>query len=135
MVVCTYTSGYATKAERGHLQDHFNQITGNKSIASLGQSILCSREQGEHECHDQITGDHLYAKSFTVQHVDVCMPHKCNRRVKNHAELLKMEAADPDSEEIFMDNFTTLKISVFMTLWPTMTGRVKTSQVGESTES
>ena len=35
---------------------------------------------------------------------DVRMPHKRNRRVKNHAELLKIESDDPNSENIFMDN-------------------------------
>ena len=32
------------------------------------------------------------------------MPHKRNRRLKDHSELLEMESTDPDSENIFKEN-------------------------------
>ena len=105
MVISIYVSGYTTKAERSHLQDQFEHITNNKSVASnlvsLVRSTLSSKEQGPHECHDSVAGDPLYGKSVTVQYVDVSMPHKCSRRIKTLKELEKM---DPDSEEIFMPN-------------------------------
>ena len=109
MVCSTYASGYTTKAERGHMQDQYDQIASNKSVASnlmsIGRMALQTREMGGHECYDHISGDHLFEKSAPVQWVDVRMPHKRNRRLKNHAELLKMESVDPNSEDIFLDNF------------------------------
>ena len=49
-------------------------------------------------------GDHLFEKSDAVQWIDVSMPHKRNRRLKDHSELLEMESTDPDSENIFKEN-------------------------------
>ena len=49
-------------------------------------------------------GDHLYEKSATVLNVDVSMPHKRCRRLKDHKDLVEIESSDPDSEDIFKDN-------------------------------
>ena len=67
--------------------------------------FLKSRECGMHEAADHLSGDHLYEKSVTIQWVDVRMPHKRQRRVKIHAQLLKMESEDPENENIFTHNF------------------------------
>ena len=34
MVVSTYVSGYVTKYEHGHLQEHYEGITDDKSLCS-----------------------------------------------------------------------------------------------------
>ena len=101
MAVSTYVSGYLTKCEKSHLQDHWDEIGNEKSLCSklfkIGHMMLKSREMGMHEACDQLLGDHLYGKSETVQWVDVRAPHKRNRRVKDHAELVQMETVDPDN--------------------------------------
>ena len=66
--------------------------------------MLRSRECGLYEASDLLFGDHLFEKSDAVQWVDVSMPHKRNRRLKDHSELLEMESTDPDSENIFKEN-------------------------------
>ena len=38
------------------------------------------------------------------QWIDVSMPHKRNRRLKDHSKLLEMESTDPDSENLFKEN-------------------------------
>ena len=109
MVLSTYVSGYVTKYEHGHLQEQYEGITDDKSLCSklfsIGRMFLKSRECGMHEAADHLSGDHLYEKSVTIQWVDVRMPHKRQRRVKTHAQLLKMESDDPESENIFTHNF------------------------------
>ena len=108
MAVSTYCSGYLTKHERGHLQDQYEQIMDSGSLSSklfkIGHSLLKSREVGLYEVCDQLTGDHLYEKSETIQYVEVGMPHKRIRRIKTYAELQKLDATDPDSEDIFLEN-------------------------------
>ena len=64
-----------------------------------------SRVCGLYEAADLLCGDSLCEKSGTVQWVDTRMPHKRYRRVKNHADLLKLESVDPESDNIFMDNY------------------------------
>ena len=66
--------------------------------------MLRSRECGLYEASDLLLGDHLFEKSDTVQWIDVSMPHKRNRRLKDHSELLEMGSTDPDSENIFKEN-------------------------------
>ena len=94
MVVSTYVSGYVTKYEHGHLQEQYEGITDDKSLCSklfrIGRMFLKSRECGMHEAADHLSGDHLYEKSVTIQWVDVRMPHKRQRRVKTHAQLLRI---------------------------------------------
>ena len=59
---------------------------------------------GIYEASDLLLRDHLFEKSDAVQWIDVSMPHKPNRRLKDHSELLEMESTDPDSENIFKEN-------------------------------
>ena len=66
--------------------------------------MLHSRECGLYEASDLLRGDHLYEKSDVVKWIDVSVPHKRNRRLKDNSELLEMESTDPDSEEIFKEN-------------------------------
>ena len=49
-------------------------------------------------------GDHLFEKSEAVEYVDIRRPHNRNRRLKDHEELLQIQANDPDSEDIFKPN-------------------------------
>ena len=70
----------------------------------FGVRMLRSRECGLYEASDLLLGDHLFEKSDAVQWIDVSMPHKRNRRLKDHSELLEMESTDPDSENIFKES-------------------------------
>ena len=49
-------------------------------------------------------GDHLTEKSATVKWIDISMPHKRNRRLKDHKELQEIAKRDPDTEDIFEDS-------------------------------
>ena len=99
---------YVTKAERSNMQDIWREIQDCKSIYSklwkFGMKALCSRECGLYEASDLLLGDHLTEKSETVQFVNVSMPHKRNRRLKNHHTLIELSKSDPDGEDIFESN-------------------------------
>ena len=60
-----------------------------------------SREVGLYEASDQLLGDPLYKKSATVQYIDVSMPDKRSRRIKNYETLKDIEEKCPQSEDIF----------------------------------
>ena len=51
-----------------------------------------------------LLGDHLTEKSATVKWIDVSMPHKRNRRLKDHSVLQEIAKTNPDTEEIFKEN-------------------------------
>ncbi len=62
------------------------------------------RECGLYEASDLLLGDHLTEKSETVKWIDVSMPHKRSRRLKDHKVLQEIANGDPDTEDIFEDN-------------------------------
>ena len=62
------------------------------------------RECGLYEASDLLLGDHLTEKSNTVKWVDVSMPHKRSRRLKNHRVLQDLAKNNPHSQNIFQDN-------------------------------
>ena len=84
-------SGYVTKAERSSMQEIWQEVSENKSIYSrlwsFGVRSLRFRECGLYEASDLLLGDHLTEKSATVKWIDVSMPHKRNRTLKDHKEL------------------------------------------------
>ena len=88
------------------MQEVWQEVSDSKSVYSrlwkFGVRALRSRESSLYEACDIILGDHLCEKSDTVQWVDVSMPHKRKHRLKHHKELVKMEATDPDSEDIII---------------------------------
>ena len=49
-------------------------------------------------------GDHLTEKSDTVKWIDVSMPHKRNRRLKDHKHLQELAKHDPQNKDIFENN-------------------------------
>ena len=108
LALAHYVSGYVTKAERSNMSEIWQEVSESKTIYghlwSFGVRMLRSRECGLYEASDLLLGDHLFEKSDAVQWIDVSMPHKRNRRLKDHSELLEMESTDPDSENIFKDN-------------------------------
>ena len=53
---------------------------------------------------DLLLGDHLTEKSDTVKWVDVSMPHKRNRRLKDHKKLQELAEKDPQNKDIFENN-------------------------------
>ena len=102
LALAHYVSGYITKAEKSHLQDIWQEVSNNKSIYSrlwsFGIRSLRSRECGLYEASDLLLGDHLTEKSETV---NVSMPDKRSRRLKDHKDIAKH---NPDSEDIFHTN-------------------------------
>ena len=62
------------------------------------------RESGLYEASDLLLGDHLTEKSCTVKWVDVAMPHKRSRRLKNQKVLQKMAECNPNDKASFEDN-------------------------------
>ena len=49
-------------------------------------------------------GDHLSEKSDTVKWLDVSMPHKRSRRLKNYKQLKEIAEHNPANEDIFENN-------------------------------
>ena len=88
LALAHYVSGYVTKAEQSNMQEIWQEVSDNKSIYSrlfsFGIRSLQFRKCGLYEASDQMLGDHLTETSDTVKWVDVCMPHKRSRRLKNH---------------------------------------------------
>ena len=108
LALAHYVSGYVTKAERSNMQEIWQEVSDNKSIYSrlwsFGIRSLRFRECGLYEASDLLLGDHLTEKSNTVKWVDVSMPHKRSRRLKNHRVLQDLAKNNPHSENIFQDN-------------------------------
>ena len=108
LALAHYVSGYVTKAERSNMQDIWQEVSENKSIYrrlwSFGIRSLRFRECGLYEASDLLLGDHLSEKSDTVKWLDVSMPHKRNRRLKDHRVLKVIAEHNPDTEDIFEDN-------------------------------
>ena len=88
LALAHYVSGYVTKAEKSSMQEIWQEVSDNKSIYSrlwsFGVRSLRSRE---YETSDLLLGDHLTEKSATVKWIDVSMPQKRSRRLKDHREL------------------------------------------------
>ena len=80
------------KAERSNMQEIWQEVSDNNSIYSCFWSFgirslrfrVCA---GLYETSDLLLGDHHTEKSDTVKWVDVSMPHKRSRRLKNHKVL------------------------------------------------
>ena len=108
LALAHYISGYVTKADHSNMQEVWQEVSDNKSIYSrlwsFGIRSLRFRECGLYEASDLLLGDHLTEKSDTVKWVNVCMPHKRSRRLKNHKVLQKLAENNPHSENIFEDN-------------------------------
>ncbi len=103
-----YVSGYVTKAERSNIQEIWQEVSESKSIYgrlwSFGVRSLRFREYGLYEASDLLLGDHLCEKSDTVQWMDVSMPHKGSRRLKDYKVLNEIANRDPDTEDNFEEN-------------------------------
>ena len=71
------------------MQEIWQEVSENKSIYSrlwsFGVRSLRFRECGLYEASDLLLGDHLTEKSATVKWIDVSMPHKRNRRLKDQS--------------------------------------------------
>ena len=106
--VCTYITGYITKAEKSHMQETWEAIASEKSIFSrlfsFGVRSLRSRECGLYEASDILLGDHLFSKSIGIQWVNVNQPENRKRRLKKYSQLQSMAESNPDSTYIFEPN-------------------------------
>ena len=108
LALAHYVSGYVTKAEKSSMQEIWQDVSENKSIYSrlwsFGIRSLRSRECGLYEASDLLLGDHLTEKSATIQWVDVSMPQKRSRRLKDHKVLEQMAQHNPDTKDVYEDN-------------------------------
>ena len=84
-----YVTGYVTKAEKSHAQDLWKEVSSCDNIYSrlwkIGQKLLRSKEVGLYEASDLFLGESLYMKSVTVQYINVYLPHKRSRKIKNYS--------------------------------------------------
>ena len=105
LALAHYVSGYVTKAEKSSMQEIWNDISENKNMYSrlwsFGVRSLRSRECGLYEASDLLLGDHLTEKSNTVKWIDVSMPHKRKRRLKDHKQLEALAQNDPNTVDIY----------------------------------
>ena len=102
LALAHYVSGYVTKAERSNMQEIWQDVSENKSVYSrlwsFGIRSLHFRECGLYEASDLLLGDHPTEKSDTVKWIDVAMPHKRSRRLKDHKVLQQIAESNPDAE-------------------------------------
>ena len=109
LALAHYVTGYVTKAERSNMQEIWQEVSENKSIHShlwsFGIRSLRFRECSLYEVSDLLLGDHLSEKSDTVKWLDVSMPHKRSHLLKDHRVLKVIPEHNPDTEDIFNDNF------------------------------
>ena len=91
--------------QRSNMQEIWQEVSDNKNIYgrlwSFGIRSLWFRECGLYEASDLLLGDHLTEKSHTVKWVDVSLPHKRSRRLKDHKVLQDMAKRDPNNRAIF----------------------------------
>ena len=85
LALAHYVSKYVTKAEKSSIQEISDQVSESRSVYSSFR--VRSRECGLYEAGDLLLGDHLTEKSDTVKRLDVSMPHKRKRRLKDHKQL------------------------------------------------
>uniref|UniRef100_A0A1X7UYM4 Uncharacterized protein n=1 Tax=Amphimedon queenslandica TaxID=400682 RepID=A0A1X7UYM4_AMPQE len=94
-----YVTGYVTKAEKSHAQDLWDEVSSCDNIYSrlwkIGQKLLRAKEVGPYEASD-LLGESLYMKLVTVQYVNVYLPHKRSRKIKNYSYLTKMDRSSKD---------------------------------------
>ena len=108
LALAHYVSGYVTKAEKSSMQEIWQEVSDNKSIYSrlwsFGVRSLRSRECGLYEASDLLLGDHLTEKSATVKWIDVSMPQKRSRRLKDHRQLEQLAQHDPNNKDIYEES-------------------------------
>ena len=98
MALTGYITAYVTKAEKRAMQDMFAELsslssTGTTLYKKLWKFALIAREVGQHEGYDQVTGNHFHED---VHYVNASLPYKRNRKLKNYAQLLKMNPKSTD---------------------------------------
>ena len=107
VALADYVSGYVTKAERGHMQDLWQDILDDRGIYSKLFRIG-SRPIGLYKTCDILLGEPLCKKLREVAWIDVEMPH--NRKsnlTKKLSEVEEIAANDP-SLKTFMGRALSL---------------------------
>ena len=86
------------------MQDIWQEVSDFKSIYSrlfkIGIRTLHSRECGLYEVSNMLLGESMCEKSVTVMWMNVAMPHKGNRRLKDKKLLNNIFKVNPNSEDI-----------------------------------
>ena len=87
------------------MQEIWQEVSDNKSIYSrlwsFGVQSLRSRECGLYEASDLLLGNQLTEKSATIKWIDVSMPQKRSRRLKDLRELEQLAQHDPNNKDIY----------------------------------
>ena len=111
LALADYVSGYVTKAERGHMQELWQDIFDNKGLYSklfrIGIKCLDSRSIGLYETCDVLLGEPLCRKSRDVSWVDVDMPNNRTRRVREVEEVREIAKNEPSTEEFYGEGLVT----------------------------
>ena len=91
------------------MQDLWQEVSSHASIYSklwlFYIRSLQSRKCGLYEASDLLLGDHLCGKSQSINFVDVSMSQNRKRRLRNRSKLVEMREMNPDSTDIFENNF------------------------------
>ena len=99
MANAQYVTGYVTTAEKGNMQEIWQEVSSHQSVysklCSFGMRSLQSRECGLYEASDLLLGDHQCGKSQTVKWVDASQPHNRKHRLRDHLNLLKSKSRIP----------------------------------------
>ena len=111
LALADYVSGYVTNAERGHMQELWQDIFDNKGLYSklfrIGIKCLDSRSIGLYETCDVLLGEPLCRKSRDVSWVDVDMPNNRTRRVWEVEEVREIAKNEPSTEEFYGEGLVT----------------------------
>uniref|UniRef100_A0A1X7UXI1 ATP-dependent DNA helicase n=1 Tax=Amphimedon queenslandica TaxID=400682 RepID=A0A1X7UXI1_AMPQE len=112
LALANYVSGYVTKAERGHMQDLWQDILDDRGIYSklfrIGIRCLDNRPIGLYETCDILLGEPHCRKSREVSWINVEMPHKRKRNLtKKLSEVEEIAANDPSTEEFYGEGLVT----------------------------
>ena len=81
MALTGYITAYVTKAEKSAMQDTFAELSSLSSTGTtlykklwvFALSTFKTRELGQHEGYDQVTGDHFNEKSNDVYYVNAAI--------------------------------------------------------------
>jgi hypothetical protein len=98
--VARYIVGYVTKAEKTQLQDFWEQVDKNqtlaKQLAGLFFRKMTMRECGIAEACDKLSGQDLYRKSRDTKYINARLPSRRRRMLKPFTELQKLDQNSTD---------------------------------------
>jgi len=107
--VCQYVTKYVTKNEKSSLDQVWNEISEcdslSKKLWKFVMKMLQNRECGAYETAVRLLGIPLYGKSDPVKYLNVRPPQDRTRRLKSFGEVERLSKDDPDTEDIYENNW------------------------------